>query len=174
MIRIVPLDESLVAPYRAARLEALRDTPLAFGSTFANDSRLTDDDWLHRARTRMSDTQCLYLAFDDAQPGDAVDRHDACGLAGAFHDASMPAASMMLYSMWVAPTHRRHGVGVKLVQACIDWCAAHGAEHLHLMVTDWNAGAISFYETLGFAKTGRSAPYPNDPRYVEFEMARKV
>ena len=31
--------------------------------------------------------------------------------------------------------------------------------------------AIHFYERLGFALTGRTEPYPNDPSLKELEMA---
>jgi ribosomal protein S18 acetylase RimI-like enzyme len=39
-----------------------------------------------------------------------------------------------------------------------------------LMVTDVNTGAIGFYERLGFRKTGKTKPYPNDPAMIEYEM----
>ena len=42
------------------------------------------------------------------------------------------------------------------------------------MVTSCNEGAIRFYEGLGFAKTGRVQPYPNDPRLVEHEMGKEL
>ena len=32
--------------------------------------------------------------------------------------------------------------------------------HLQLMVTSINLAAISFYQRLGFTKTGRTEPYP--------------
>jgi ribosomal protein S18 acetylase RimI-like enzyme len=38
------------------------------------------------------------------------------------------------------------------------------------MVTCNNDGAIGFYERLGFKKTGRTEPYPNDDTLMEFEM----
>ncbi len=45
---------------------------------------------------------------------------------------------------------------------------------MRLMVTSNNAAAISFYEQLGFACTGRSEPYPNDAAVVELEMLRRL
>ena len=68
-------------------------------------------------------------------------------------------------------TQRR---GQRLVGACLDWCRARNIQTIDLLVTDWNAGAIRFYERLGFKMTGKTEPYPNDPSMVEFEMARQV
>jgi len=42
------------------------------------------------------------------------------------------------------------------------------------MVTSNNERAIRFYERLGFAKTGRTEPYPNDLAIIEYEMLRPV
>lgn len=40
------------------------------------------------------------------------------------------------------------------------------------MVTSNSEAAIRFYQELGFTRTGRTEPYPNDPRGTEYEMWR--
>jgi ribosomal protein S18 acetylase RimI-like enzyme len=72
--------------------------------------------------------------------------------------------------MWVDPGYRRAGVGKKLIDAVIAWNRSRGVRELVLMVTDVNAEAIAFYERLGFAKTGVTEQYPNDPAIIEYEM----
>jgi ribosomal protein S18 acetylase RimI-like enzyme len=79
-----------------------------------------------------------------------------------------------LVSMWVAPTCRRCGVGRMLVEEVVGWAKGRGAERVCLMVTSCNEGAMRFYEGLGFVRTGRVEPYPNDVRWVEWEMVRGV
>jgi ribosomal protein S18 acetylase RimI-like enzyme len=37
-----------------------------------------------------------------------------------------------------------------------------------------NEPAILFYQRLGFARTGRTEPYPNDPALIEYEMSRAI
>ena len=45
---------------------------------------------------------------------------------------------------------------------------------MRLTVTSNNDSAISFYRALGFAFTGGTQPYPNDPDLAEHEMIRPV
>jgi ribosomal protein S18 acetylase RimI-like enzyme len=84
------------------------------------------------------------------------------------------AAWAHLLSMWVAPTHRRAGVGRSLVEAVIGWARAMNVRTMHLLVTSNNAGAIEFYRRLGFARTNWMEPYVNDPALLNYEMIRPL
>ena len=149
---------------RDARLRALQDAPSAFGSTYAKESQLTDDDWQERA-DRWSGRRCAtFLALDSEMP---------CGIAGCFLD-SEDALQAHLVSMWVSSSHRRTGVGRALVNAALDWARTKRVQRLCLMVTSNNDPAIGFYRSLEFSFTGRTEPYPNDPNLFEHEMCRQV
>jgi len=141
------------------RLRALQDSPRAFGSTYARESLFTDEKWVERA-TPQTGVRITYLAMD---------HNWACGLVGGFLNREN-CAKVTLVSMWVAPTHRRQGVGQQLIQAVSDWAKTHGVYDLFLMVTNHNDVAIRFYERIGFVKTGQTVPYPNDPNVLEYEM----
>jgi len=54
------------------------------------------------------------------------------------------------------------------------WARLRGAEALQLMVTSSNEPAMLFYQRLGFSRTGRTEPYPNDPALIEYEMSRPI
>ncbi len=164
MIHIELVSIAKLDLYRGTRLAALQDTPMAFGSTYARESAFEESVWRDRVVRNQSDQSCCFLAIDDENESDI-----ACGIAGAMIETESAHAS--LFSMWVAPSHRRSGIGQRLVETCIEWCRARNIKTIHLLVTDWNAGAIRFYERLGFAMTGKSEPYPNAPDMVEFEMA---
>jgi GNAT superfamily N-acetyltransferase len=164
MITLQPITPSIVATFKTVRLRALSDTPSAFGSTYARESAQSDDDWLRRAAQCDGERSRGLLAFD----GD-----DPCGIAIGVLKAD-DASHTHLYSMWVAPTHRGRGVGRLLVTGIIDWARSRRARTLNLTVTSNNQTAMRFYEGLGFAKTGRTEPYPNDPALVEFEMIRRL
>lgn len=162
-IERVSVENALIL--KTTRLRALQDTPLAFGSTYAKEAESTDADWVERA-TKWSDGEksIVFLAMDGS---------DVCGIAGSYLiPEDMTRAQLV--SMWTAPTHRRHGIGRRLVYEVIGWARSRGAEYLQLNVTSIDAGAISFYERLGFAMTGRTKPYPNDPALMDHEMSRPI
>jgi ribosomal protein S18 acetylase RimI-like enzyme len=76
--------------------------------------------------------------------------------------------------MWTAPTHRQRGIGRLLVNEIFAWARLREAVTLRLMVVSNNEPAIFFYQRLGFARTGRTEPYPNDPALIEYEMSRAI
>jgi ribosomal protein S18 acetylase RimI-like enzyme len=147
--------------YKDIRLRALQDTPSAFGSTFARESQFSDQDWIARALNLCTDRSIGYLA---------IDRGQYCGIAAAFLDEH----KAQLVSMWVAPDHRRSGIGRLLIDAIQSWTAQRGANTLALMVTSNNHAAIEFYKRNGFTMTGHTEPYPNDPALIEHEMSKSV
>jgi ribosomal protein S18 acetylase RimI-like enzyme len=61
-----------------------------------------------------------------------------------------------------------------LVDEVAAWAQGRGAAVLQLMVTSRNDAAMHFYERLGFKRTGRTEPYPNDAALMEYEMARRL
>ena len=146
------------------RLRALQESPWAFGSTHARESAFTDAEW----RTRLERWNGLsgigFMAIEDDSP---------CGMAGALLDEE-DVSRAQLVSMWTAPSHRRKGVGRLLVEAVVAWAMQRGVRVLQLMVTSKNEPAMRFYDELGFTRTGRVEPYPNDPSMVEYEMARDL
>ena len=159
-----PITTQKVFVFKEVRLRALRDTPSAFGSTYARESQLTDAEWIERATRWNGEKGIGFLAMDDGV---------ACGIAGSFLDEN-DATRAQLISMWTAPTHRRQGVGRLLVDEVAGWARLRGARTLLLTVTSVNDPAMRFYERLGFVRTGRTGPYPNDPAVVEYEMARAI
>ncbi|HYL86828.1 MAG TPA: GNAT family N-acetyltransferase [Candidatus Angelobacter sp.] len=164
MISIVPITPLNVLTFKAVRLRALQDNPLAFSATYANESQLTDSEWLARTQRWNGEKGIGFLAMDDAT---------ACGIAGSFLDQN-DATRAQLISMWTAPTHRRRGAGRLLVNEVLHWARSRNARTLLLLVTSHNEPAIRFYEQLGFTRTGRTQPYPNDPAVLEFEMSRPI
>jgi ribosomal protein S18 acetylase RimI-like enzyme len=53
--------------------------------------------------------------------------------------------------MWIAPEHRRQGLGHKLVQASLDFARDSHARAVELSVTRANENAIRLYQDIGFA-----------------------
>ena len=150
--------------FKAVRLRALQDTPSAFGSTHAKESRFPDSEWVKRAGNMNGERSVGFIAMDSGA---------ACGIAACFLDQNDPTQAHLV-SMWTAPTHRQQRVGRLLVNEIFAWARERSVRTLRLMVTSNNETAIKFYERLGFSRTGRTEPYPNDPAVIEHEMSRSV
>lgn len=164
MITIEPITPRNVSVFKDVRLRALQDTPLAFGSTYADERKLTDADWLNRATRWNGERGVGFLAFDGGAP---------CGIAGSFLVETDPTQAKLI-SMWTAPTHRQRGVGRLLVHQVLNWARLRHVHTLLLMVTSVNDSAIRFYERLGFTRTGRTEPYPHDSAIIEYEMSLPI
>jgi len=164
MPAIEQISRSNALIFKDVRLRALQDSPTAFGSTYARESQLSDSDWLKRAADWSSNRSVGYLAMDDGAP---------CGIVAAFLNETDPFKAHLV-SMWVAPTHRRVGVGRTLVTAVQSWAITRGARLLQLTVTSSNRAAIEFYVQNGFSMTGNTEPYSNDPTLIEYEMSRTI
>ena len=162
MIRPVTAEDS--SALRAVRLEALRESSAAFGSTYAAEARLAESEWLARATPDELGRSITFLAYDGEAP---------CGIVRGSQD-DRAEATAFVQSMWVAPEQRRMGVGRELIEVVAEWALPRGVRTLKLMVTSSNQPAIRFYERLGFTMMGRAQPYPNDPDLVEYEMGREL
>ncbi len=58
-------------------------------------------------------------------------------------------------NLGVAQHARRHGVGRALMREAFQWAAGQGVNTMELGVHEFNAGAIAFYEALGFRTVTR-------------------
>ncbi|EXG79473.1 acetyltransferase, ribosomal protein N-acetylase [Cryptosporangium arvum DSM 44712] len=144
--------------FRRLRLEALKDSPLAFVEQYDDALALPDDAWQERA---AATDRATFVAVD------ADDR--LVGMAGIFGEE---AASAMLVGVYVTPAQRGGGAAAAVIGAAVEWARAELAvDQVRLFVLDVNERAKSFYRRLGFAETGGTMRYPPDPSYLELEMA---
>jgi ribosomal protein S18 acetylase RimI-like enzyme len=143
-VRRVRADE--VEPMRDLRLRALRDAPLAFGSTYARELAYEPELWEQRTRENAAGERSVAFVLEP-WAGMAV---------GAIHEDEPEVAH--LYAMWVAPEARRAGAGHALVDAVIAWATERGAQRLMTSVEASNAAAGALYHRAGFADTGRREP----------------
>jgi ribosomal protein S18 acetylase RimI-like enzyme len=164
MIVLKPIAPKTALLFKAVRLRALADSPTSFSSTYATESRLSDDEWIERSKRWSADEAIGYLAFD------ARDETEACGLVACYAEEDAIGRSGHIISMWVDPGYRRAGVGAMLIDALKIWARSRGLQQLILMVTSVNQGAIDFYQRIGFQMSGKTGPYPNDPAIIEYEM----
>ncbi|MEA5359665.1 GNAT family N-acetyltransferase [Amycolatopsis sp., V23-08] len=148
--RLTP-DDALVL--REIRLRALADTPENFGSLLAVERTKSDDDW----RAWLAE-RAWFAAFDGDTAVALV-----CGWAGA--------AEWLVFSMWVAPQLRGHGLAARLVDAVRVAAGESGAQAIALHVFEGNDRARRVYERLGFVPTGDSEDVPGKGRRQLMRLA---
>ena len=144
---------------KAIRLEALRDTPEAFGATFDEVSRWSAHRWREAARD--------WNAYFGQLDGEVV------GMAsGGWSDAA--PGTHWLYGMYVAPRARGTGVATALVEEVSHWARSLGAGSLYLHVTETVTRARAFYAKMGFRETGEVATMARDPMRRLVTMVRDL
>ena len=65
-LEVVTFENAMV--FRGIRLRALRDTPSAFSSSYADVFQLTDTEWMQRVAQWSGKRSRTYLAMDTADP----------------------------------------------------------------------------------------------------------
>jgi ribosomal protein S18 acetylase RimI-like enzyme len=162
-VNVVLVERSMWRVHRAIRLAMLLDTPLAFGSTFARELAFSDEQWQDRMRDSMS-----WLAHSEGEPDLPL------GAVTLYRFPEQQADEACLVAMWVAGHARGRGVADALVGTLLEHAAASGLRRVTLDVADDNPRAVSFYERMGFTRTGRTGTLPHNEQVTEFEMARQV
>jgi ribosomal protein S18 acetylase RimI-like enzyme len=126
------------------RLQALRDSPEAFGSTY-EDTLARGKEAFRQRLTQGNDT--FYLgAFDEGM----------IGMVGFFREQGLKNRHKgYVVSMYVLPEKRGHGAGKALMQELISRAKLlAGLEQLHLAVVTTQRAAFLLYQSLGFEVYG--------------------
>jgi GNAT superfamily N-acetyltransferase len=144
---------------RAIRLEALSDTPEAYGSTYEESVRWSDAQWKNAAKTRL-----YYFADRDG--------HVVGMVSGGFNDAH--PGTRWLYGMYVTPSERGTTTAAMLVQSIGDWAKSHGVDEIYLHVGSSVPRARAFYEKVGFRPTGESFEMDRDRSLTLITMVQRL
>ena len=107
--------------------------------------------------------ECAHAAVYVAEaPEGVVGR---LSLARDSHPASSHVADL---GLMVAATHRRRGIGTRLLREAVAWARANGILKLELHVFPHNRPALALYERFGFAREGyRRGHYLRGADYMD-------
>jgi ribosomal protein S18 acetylase RimI-like enzyme len=142
---------------RAIRLEAVRDTPTAFSSSYAELAAHADIFWQQQAAAEAtSDDGATFIACD---PND-----DWVGSVSAGPLVEVPDHAH-IHAVYVRAGHRgQTGLGARLVEEAIRFAERHiDVSRLTLGVHESNTRALAFYRRIGFRMTGKLIPYRPNP-----------
>lgn len=138
--RLAREDAADIALYRDIRLEALEDSPEAFGSSFAAENAHPNS-WFS---DRLGSSTVL----------GAFSGPELLGIAGfAVQQGPKRAHKGLLWGMYVRPRARAGGVGRRLIEAILDVARQH-VELIQLTVVHDNVRARRLYASLGFVDYG--------------------
>jgi RimJ/RimL family protein N-acetyltransferase len=142
-ILIRPLQPSDAQAYQDLRLEALRTSPEAFGSSYEEEAPLALE--TIRARMPSSDPNAIFGAFAG---------EDLIGMAGfAVYERLKARHKGVMWGVFVQPEWRKQRVGKALVQHVIDHASRH-VIMLEAAVGLTNESARRTYHGLGFKPYG--------------------
>lgn len=147
------------ATVRALRLEALSDSPDAFGSTYDAAARYSDAEWRAMAQDR-----CTFVAWD---------ADEGVGMVSGGRNDEYPGTHWV-YGMYVVPTARGTRVAADLVDAVATWARGEGADELFLHVTASLARSRAFYSKVGFEATGEVRPMHREPSLTLLTLRRSL
>jgi RimJ/RimL family protein N-acetyltransferase len=132
--RVARLTESDWQLFSVVRLRALTDSLGADDPQCRQEASFTAAQWRRRLRDHAQ-----FAALIDDRP---------VGLISAQQEN---AETVYLYSLWLDPDARGHGLARPLVAAALDWARRQRARRVTLRVAEDNAVARSVYESLGFS-----------------------
>ena len=129
------------------RLEALRDSPEAFGEDYAYIAAQPYAAWEDQVAHSLGDGERVIFV--------AEAQGDLTGMAGVNRSTMRNSRhSAAVWGVFVQPAWRGQGVATALVRACVDWGLAKGLVTMRLAVITANPAAIHCYENCGFHSCG--------------------
>jgi ribosomal protein S18 acetylase RimI-like enzyme len=143
--RVDRLTESDWRVFAGVRLRALTDSLGENDPQYQHESTFTAAQWRRRLREHAQ-----FAALIGKRP---------VGLIGAQLEN---AETVYLYSLWLDPTARGHGLARPLVAAAVDFARDRRARTVTLRVAADNTVARGVYESLGFTVTSAETRGPQN------------
>ena len=139
------LDSQYAEIYRNIRLEALRNYPEAFGSSFEEESQWPLDNF----KIRLTDNHSFTFGFFDNEQLDGV-------VTLVFEKRIKLKHRANIFAMYVRPEKCGSGIARKLMTMAIEKAReVEAIEQIYLAVVSTNEAAKKLYRSLGFEIYGK-------------------
>lgn len=160
--RLLP---SNVIEYRRLRLRGLRESPTAFGSSFAEESKRPLKAFT--ARLEQTEDKWVFGAFENKR---------LVGVVTLIREEKLKERhKASIYGMYVDAKMRKRGIGRQLLSVVIDAARQlHGLKQIRLAVVEGNEPALCLYRSAGFKPYGReeAALFIAGKYYAELFLAQ--
>lgn len=152
--------------YKKVRLEALKNDPQAFGSSYDRENKKSDNEWKEKLMlSNTADSKKIFVGIDNDSNGFL-----AIGAAYAENDLG----EWNLIAIYVDPKHRGQGISKILSSEIINTLKARrNVRRLILRVNVNQQAAVNLYRSLGFVIINKEEKQllGDGNFYDEFEMA---
>ena len=145
------LDSSSATAYKAIRLEALRECPAAFNSSYEEEKERPLSDF---ADLLMSSANRITFGVFNCER--SVDTTQLLAIVSVTRDRRKKVNHKgSISSMYVSASHRDRGLGKQLLAYALEFADSRAKLlQLTLVVNTTNTSAISLYESFGFKMFG--------------------
>lgn len=135
--------------YKKLRLEALKNEPSSFGSSYEDSLKLPDDTWKEQLqKSRDENSSVMFFAKD----GDRL-----VGMIGAFWQSKEKTKHIgNIFGVYVDSKYRGKGIGKLLMEAILNKLDnMPQIEKIKLGVVTQQTPALKLYEKYGFKSIGK-------------------
>ncbi|MBI4452746.1 GNAT family N-acetyltransferase [Candidatus Woesearchaeota archaeon] len=141
MIQVKKLHSNRWKEYKALRLEALKKEPTSFGSSYAEETKLSEVEW----KRRLKNT--IFALADDKRVG---------MIAFIFNNKIKARHIVNIFGVYVKKEYRSQGIGKKLIDNALLLISKNKKiMKIDLCVNQKQKAAISLYKKYGFKIVGR-------------------
>lgn len=132
--------------YREIRLQALKEAPYAFLTTYDSAVQRSDDMWKQQVFGAATGAdQAIFIAFSE--------ENVPIGLA-ALYRSSAEHKSGEMAQVWISPEYRKRGIGTELLEKIIQWGKENDITEIEARIMAGNEQAVAFYKKNKFTETG--------------------
>ncbi len=137
-----------VAIYRNLRLQALKESPMAFHSSYEQEACLPLTTFVDKLCSHDDSVRGIFGAFDDS--------NRLIGMLGFSRESRLKRAHIgALWSLYVLPEFRSRGIGGALLDEALSHARRlEGLRQIVLTATANNLAACSLYKSRGFERFG--------------------
>ena len=154
--------------FRDLRLRGLKEEPQAFGASYEENLKYTEEEWKRRLQNALEE-KTNWLIF--AKDGDKL-----VGLIGAFVNKEKSQDTATIYSVYVPREERGKGIAKKLMEELLERILKNkDIKKLELDVNKDQVAAVGLYEKFGFKIVGNQKyTMGNGQEVDEYLMERLV
>jgi ribosomal protein S18 acetylase RimI-like enzyme len=140
IVKLTPADWK---KFKNIRLEALKNESQSFGTTYEEGLKKTVEEWKEPLGKSTS-----YIFG-------AEENNELFGLAAAYQENGKKCSHVAyIWGVYVRKSHRRKGIGKKLMVAIIKELKSKKVVKANLNVTIGKISALKLYQSLGFKTVG--------------------